>query len=151
MKKIQTITLREKEIVEIDGEFEQRVVNEKRYPASLTNKSLQLGKDMGILQSSKLVDLLGFDEIKVNANEKENEAQAQEVASDFDPLKFIQIIYLSVIGFNKNLELTFDDFLELYDEPTEKMMETFSKLIEGLLSDGTNNFAKGLKSSTKKK
>lgn len=148
--KIQTITLREKEVVEIEGEFQERVINEKRYPASLTNKSLQIGKDLGILKSSKLVDILGFDEINVNGNKQE---MAQEVASDFDPLKFIQVIYLAVIGFNKNLvDLTFEDFLEQYDEPTQKMMETFSKLIEGLLSDGSNNnFAKGLKSSTKKK
>lgn len=152
MRKIIPILLKETEIVEVEGEYQERVVSEKKYPAALTHKSLQLGADLGILKSSKLVDLLGFNEVKVDPVSKEEaEAIAKEVAGDFDPIRFLQVIYLAVIGFNKNLDLTFEDFLEQYTASTEEMMETFSILIDNYMSDETNNFAAELKKSTKKK
>lgn len=147
--KIQAITLKRFEIVEENGQFVHKVISSKKVPAALTNKSLQLGKDLGILQSSTISDLLGFSDISY-ANKNREEAK-KSVANEFDPLKFIQVIYLSVLGFNKNLNISFDEFLEEYNEPIENTMDTFGKLIDGYLSDGTNNFAKGFQNSTKKK
>nr|BDD47232.1 hypothetical protein 6 [Bacillaceae bacterium] len=150
--KIQTITLKEFEVIEVNGQFEKRITNSMRYPACLTNKSLQLGKDLGLLQSSKIVSLLGFDEVDSNLIDQDKEQAAKEVLNDFDILRYVKVIYLSLIGFNKNLELTYEDFLEMYDESTEKTMDLFSKLIESYMSsDTSNNFAKGLQQSTKKK
>lgn len=149
--KIQTVTLKEFEINEVDGQFEKRIINSKKYPAALTNKSLQLGKDLGLLQSSKLVSLLGFDEVDSNLIDKNQEEAVKEVLNDFDILRYVKVIYLSLIGFNKHLDLTYEDFLEMFDETTETTMELFSKLIEAYMSNDTNNFAKGLQQSTKKK
>lgn len=149
--KIQAITLKEFEVVEVNGHFERRLISSKKYPACLTHKSLQLGKDLGILQSSKMVSVLGFDEIDPNITEKEEKEAANEAINDFDVLRYVQIIYLALIGFNKNLDLSYEEFLEKYDESTETTMDIFTKLIEGYLSSGDNNFAKGLQRSTKKK
>ena len=39
--KVQKITLKEVEFVKVDGEYEQRFVNEQDYPAFLTNYALK--------------------------------------------------------------------------------------------------------------
>lgn len=56
--KVQKVTLKEFEIVEVDGEFEKRFINEKNYPAFLTNASVKRGFETGLIQSSLWEDLL---------------------------------------------------------------------------------------------
>ena len=141
--KIQTVTLKVKEIVEVDGQFQEKVISTKKYPAALTNKSLLLGKQMGILEGSKITDVIGMTKVSQNMSE-------EELAGDFDLLAYNQIIYLSVIGLNKNLELTLEEFLDMYQEPVEVTVDLYGDLLEGYFSDNKNNFAQGLKNSTKK-
>lgn len=75
MKKIETVTLKELEVVQNEnGEFEQRFVNEKKYPAAITNYSLHLGEKLGLIEGSQLTDLLKLAELeKVTQNVSANE------------------------------------------------------------------------------
>lgn len=42
-KKVQKVTLEEFEIVEVEGKFEKRFINQKNYPACLTNAAVKRG------------------------------------------------------------------------------------------------------------
>ncbi|UOE96077.1 hypothetical protein [Alkalihalobacillus sp. LMS39] len=144
--KIFTVTLKEKEIIETsEGQFEEVVLKTKKYPAALTNKSLLIGKQLGILQGSTITDVIGI--VDFDTDKKE-----EDMAPGFDLLAYEQVIYLAVVGINKNFTLSLEDFLDQYDEPMDEKTELFGKLLEGYFSEGNkNNFARGLQNSTKKK
>lgn len=52
--KVQKITLKEVEFVEVEDEYEKRFINKQNYPAFLTNYALKKAKKKGLL----LVQLL---------------------------------------------------------------------------------------------
>ncbi|MGQ4666529.1 hypothetical protein ACUIJN_11925 [Metabacillus halosaccharovorans] len=151
--KIQMIELKELDIYEEDGEYKQRFINTRKIPACLTNYSLKLGKDLGLLEGSLIADLLqlqglnGFDEIE---DDPEKAAQVAEAAEQLDQVKYLKVIYLACIGLNKNLELSFDEFVSLYHESMEDMLNTYAELVTDIISSDKNQFAQGLKASTKK-
>ncbi|KYG90017.1 hypothetical protein A0U40_09850 [[Bacillus] sp. KCTC 13219] len=149
--RIETVELSEVEFVEVNGGWEKKVINTKRHPAFLTNAAIKRGYDMGILESSLFEDLLkikGLETLSKEQNEDE-EKQASEFMKVLDEQKMQSVIYLGVIGANKNLGLTFDEFLELYHAPLTTTTKIYANLIVGLLA-GNNEFATALQKETKK-
>lgn len=148
---IQIVELKEIDIVETSEGFEQRFINVKKYPAFLTNASIKRGYDLGFLESSLFEDLLklkGLETI-INASNAE-EDKALEIMGAFDENKLISLIYLGVIGANRKLDMSFEDFLELYHLSFAETIQLYANLIMSFIS-GDNSFAKGLNASTKNK
>lgn len=147
--KIQKVVLKEIEVVEVNGEFEKRFINEKAYPAFLTNASVKRGFEEGLIQSSLWEDLLAMKGLE-QALEKEEGNNAVESLATINDQKFIGVIYLGVLGANKNLTLTFDEFLEKYHEPMEKTIELYVNLLTSLISQDTNQFAQSFNTAAKR-
>lgn len=153
--KIQKVILKElDEAIEVDGEFEARFINEKKYPAYLTNYAVKRGFDEGLIGSSLWEDLVKIkgmqsivEEIKDTGDQEE---KGLKLMGAFDEQKLIAIIYLAVIGANKKLEITFDEFLEKYHYTLPETIELYAMLLTDLLSSNPNQFAGELQKAAKK-
>lgn len=152
--KIQKVVLKEFEVIEVDGEFEKRFINEKKLPAFLTNASIKRGFDEGLLESSLWEDLLkvmGLQSLMKETGDEEKDAEnAMKLMGTFDEQKLIAIIYLAVLGANRKLELTFERFLEKYHYGIAETIELYAILLTDLLSSNPNQFASELQKATKK-
>ncbi|WP_107951367.1 hypothetical protein [Lysinibacillus parviboronicapiens] len=146
--KIQRVELKEVEIVELDGEFERRFVNAKVHPAFLTNAAVKKGYDMGLLASSLFEDLLKIKGLETLVSQADEE-NSLELLNAFDEQKLIAVIYLAVLGANKNIGLSFEEFLDVYHQPLTETIKLYATLITGLLSE-SNEFAQALHKQTKK-
>lgn len=136
-------------IVEVDGEYEQRFFNEKKFPASITNYSLSMGEKMGLIKSSQLNDLTDIQRVFESAiDPKANKTTALE---GIDTARYLKVIYLAVVGVNPHLNLTYDEFTGLYHEDVPKILETYTSLVLATMPIADNNFSKGFQNSTKKK
>lgn len=151
--KVQKLTLKEVEVVEVDGEFEKRFINAKTYPIFLTNAALQKGKQLGYLDTSLITDLVKLmplakrvKAVGVGENIDENTVQ---MMAEIDEQKMIHVIYLAFIGANRKEEKSFDEFIELYHLDFTETATLFMKLISDVISKD-NNFAKSLEQSMKK-
>ena len=154
MAKIEMITLKDMEIREVDGEYEQHFFNEKRYPAAITNYSLNMGEKLGLVKGSQLTDLVKLANLGTLSREMENGSLTEEsviAAEGIDINKYLKTIYLSMIGLNKQLELSYEDFLEKYHEDTADTINTYTKLVLASVNIDKNKFAEGLDKSTSKK
>lgn len=146
--KVQKVTLKEFEIVEVNGEFEKRFINEKNYPAFLTNASVKQGFESGLIKSSLWEELLKIRGLQ-SVVEKEDEESSLQLMNMFDEQKLIAVVFLGVLGANKKLDLTFDEFVEKYHYDLAGTIEIYANLITNLVSQDPNQFAKGLQQSTK--
>lgn len=150
--KIQTVTLREKQIIETENGYEEVVVHEQKYPASITNYSLSMGEKLGLIESSQVHDLADLEQVFLTALNPNTELHdVKEMVDNTDRVKFLKVIYLAIIGVNPQLKLTYDEFTQLYHEDFATTVEIYTNLVLGLLTESTNNFAKGWQNSTKKK
>lgn len=150
MAKIETVTLKNLEIIETEaGEFEKKYTNEKKFPASITNYSLSMGEKMGLIKSSQLEDLTDIQQLFHAAIDPNTD---QDTAlQGLDMSKYLKVIYLAVIGVNKGLNLTYEDFLDLYHEDKFTTIDTYTNLVLATFKEGANKFVQGLEKSTKKK
>ena len=146
--KVQKVTLKEFEVVEVDGEFEKRFINEKNYPAFLTNASVKRGFDTGLIETSLWEDLMKIMGLQ-SILEKNDDESTMKLMNMFDEQKLIAVVYLGVLGANKSVDLTFDSFLEKYHYDLAETIELYANLITNLVSTDPNQFAKGLQQSTK--
>lgn len=146
-KKIHTIELKELEFVEIDGEFREVYKNEKRYPLYITNHSLKRGRDLGLMESSMLADLLSLEK---NTKGKKKEDAARSVIDDLTEEKMINVIYLAFLGANPQTEYSIDDFIERYHGTYIDTVTLYTEIISSTITGGENKFAAGLQKSTKK-
>jgi len=146
--KVRKVTLKDIEVREVNGEFEKVFVNEKTYPAFLTNYALKKGKELQLIESSLFSNLIKMQGIKDFNKDQENIDPS--LFEHIDETKMQQVIYLAFLGANKNTELSFDQFLEKYHEPIDNTMELYFNLIMDLMSTDPNQFAKGLQKSTNK-
>jgi hypothetical protein len=149
--KVRKVTLKDVEIREVNGEFERVFVNEKTYPVFLTNYALKKGKELGLIESSLFSDLLKMKglEALVNRDSDLNDIDSS-VFDRIDETKMLKLIYLAFIGANKNIDLSFDEFLQKYHEPIDDTMELYMNLIVDLMATDQNQFAKGLQQSMNK-
>lgn len=152
--KIQKVVLKEFEVIEVDGEFEKRFINEKKHPAFLTNASIKRGFDEGLVESSLWEDLLkvmGLQSLIKNTGDEEKDAEnAMKLMGAFDEQKLIAVIYLAVLGANRKLGLSFEDFVEKYHYGLAESIELYATLLTDLLSSNPNQFAKELQNASKK-
>src|SRR5699024_11832552 len=109
---METIVLRDVEIVDNNGKFEKQYTNEQRFPASITNYSLYMGEKLGLLEGSQITDIEDvqklFDQVLT-----ENVTEEQ-MLKEIDLNRYLKIIYLSIIGTTPHLNLTYDDFVKRY-------------------------------------
>lgn len=152
MADIQTVTLRKYETVETENGFENQLVSEQRFPASITNHSLYMGEKLGLIESNKVTDLSDLNALFESAlNPKADMQDMKNALNQVDQIKYLKVIYLAIIGMNPDLNLTFDEFTQLYHENIADTIELYSNLVASLLNERANNFVEGLKKSTKKK
>ncbi|WP_153123282.1 hypothetical protein [Peribacillus tepidiphilus] len=144
---IETIVLKDMEIVEVEGEFKQIFKNEKRVPCFLTNYALKRGKDLGILSGSLVADLFKLQGLEGLVT---NGSVDGDALNSLDEVAMQKTIYLACLGANKNLGMDFDSFLEKYHYSFAETVEIYMNLVKGVISKDHNQFAKGLQQCTKK-
>lgn len=99
-------------------------VGEKSYPAAVTNHSLSMGEKLGLIKNSQLTDLIETD-------------------------YHLGVVYLSIIGMNKNLDLSISEFADNYKPSTDELVGNYRNLITACTDIKQNNFAKSFKAVTK--
>jgi hypothetical protein len=144
--KIEKVVLKESDIVEVDGQYKQIFKNQKAVPCFLTNYSLKRGKDLGILNGSLVADVM---KLLPLTKLKSVDDIDPETMKDLDELEMMKVIYVGCIGANNNFEHDFDEFVSLYQESYEETLILYSSLVSSLIKKDPNQFAKGLKNSTK--
>jgi hypothetical protein len=106
--------------------FQEIIVGGKRYPAAITNYSLSMGEKLGLLNGSNLSDLI-------------------------DCKNHLTVIYLAVIGVNKDFHLPFVDFIFQLQYKEDEIEEIYKNILLSCTNIKPNKFAEGLKNSTSKK
>ncbi|KMM38596.1 hypothetical protein [Guptibacillus hwajinpoensis] len=150
--KISTIELKEVEVIELENnEFETRFVNPKKYPAFLTNRSLATGMRLGITKTSLITNLVQMQGLVGKDGKIDPENISEEQAEFIDADRDLPVIYLGIMGANKSLDLTFEEFLDLYHGDLEKLLNDYLDLVMVYLNQNPNEFRKGLEASTSKK
>ncbi|TLS37737.1 hypothetical protein [Pseudalkalibacillus caeni] len=150
--KISSIELKDVEIIELEnGEFEKRYINPKRYPAFLTNRALATGKRLGITKSSLFAEIVKLSDVIGDEDEINSDDLTPEQAEVIDADKYLPVIYLAVIGANKTLELSYEEFLDKYQGDIEEIVNDYMELVLPYLQQDPNEFKKGLEKSTSKK
>ena len=159
LKKLQSITLVEYEIIESDGEFVGKEISSEKHPLYFTNRSLMIGRDYGILEKGledellSLLVSLGTDTAKSAMAGKE--VDVSDVMFDaglpsMDRMK--DIIWLAYVGAKTSGEyLDRDEFKELFNPDYQECMTTYVGVLTSNFSDQPNKFSDGLKKSTSKK
>ncbi|MBC6973045.1 hypothetical protein H9I32_11855 [Bacillus sp. Xin] len=143
--KIQKVTLKDIEFVKVDGEYEQRFVNEQEYPAFLTNYALKKGKEEGLIESSIISDLLKFQALEGIDKGNSSDLSAFE---KIDQTSIQRIIYLAFKGANPKTDLSFDEFLRKYHDSLAESMELYAKLVVDVISQDPNKFAAEFQKNT---
>lgn len=133
--KINKITLVDVEIKEVDGEYQKHYINETNYPAFLTNYALKKGKEMGLIESSLVNEVMNWS--KGNTEDQFNEN------------KMLPLLYLSILGAEPDIELTYEEFVRRYHYSLSDTMELYSDIVDSI-TESENNFSRGLMNSTNK-
>ncbi len=141
--KIEKIILSRQELVEKDGEYELAEKDKETVPCVITNRALQLAKQMGVTKTSLMTDLMNL-----APSEEKEDVQV----NDLDDEKVLQAIYVGYIGGqllqgNKEPKYNFDEFIERYNAGTVERAVTYNKI----LAAEDNKFAKEVQKSTSKK
>ncbi|HHL0974717.1 TPA: hypothetical protein ACQUHP_006535 [Bacillus cereus] len=143
--KVQKITLKDVEFVKVDGEYEQRFVNEQDYPAFLTNYSLKRGQEEGLIHSSILADIVKFQALEGMRKDGKDDVSALE---QIDQTSIHKVIYLAFKGANPKEQVTFDAFLQKYQDSFAESLQLYTKLVVDVISQDPNQFAAGFQKST---
>lgn len=143
--KIQMVTLKELDVYEVDGNFERRYINAKAYPAFLTHYVMKKGKELGLLDSSLFSDLAKLQELQGLNTDSDFDLSA---LAGIDETNLQKVIYLAVTGANKDLKLSFDDFLMKYHESLATSIESYVNIVVDFINQNPNQFATSLKKST---
>ncbi len=146
--KIEKIVLKEMEIREVEGEYEQHFYNEKTYPIFLTNYALKKGKEKGLIESSLFSELAKLSLMQSAVDEEGNMDPAG--LEHFDEQKVLKVIYMALIGANRNTDISYEEFLEKYHDGLEDTLELYGNLIGNLVSSDPNQFAKEFERATEK-
>jgi len=156
--KVSTIELKDVEVVELeDGSYDSRFVNPRKYPAFLTNRALKKGRNMGVTKSSLISDLIQMNSLfKSNQKGKENpeidlESLTPEQAEIIEAENYLPVIYLGLLGANKNLDLDYDDFLDQYQGDLSQIIQDYMELVMPYIDQNSNEFKKEFENKTKKK
>jgi hypothetical protein len=146
--KIQTVELKDLEIVELEGEFKVVTRNETTVPCYITNYATKMGKDLGLIETSLLQGVFKLKGL-MGANSEANQDVDVSALSEMDELEMQKVIYLGCLGANKDFSDDFDTFLKRYHYSLEETVQLYAELITNLTSSNKNNFATNLQKSTK--
>ncbi|KAA0547575.1 hypothetical protein FZW96_12065 [Bacillus sp. BGMRC 2118] len=146
-KKIHSVILKDSKIVELEGEFHQIFENENRYPLFITNHSLRRGRDLGLIESSLISDLV---KLEPSIKSKNKDAASRSVIEELSEEKMLNVIYLAFLGANPKTELSIDQFVERYHGDYLETTSLYTEIISSVLPSQDSKFAKGLNESTKK-
>lgn len=107
------------------AKYELIQVGESTFTAAITNYSLSLGEKLHFIKTSQLSELVKIPYAKV-------------------------VIYLAILGSNKNLHLPLNNFLDDYTPDDELMMKHYKNILEGCSKTKENRFAEGFRNSVDK-
>lgn len=139
---IEKVVLQKIDVVNIDGEFKEAKGEERIIPCMLTNYAVSQGKRIGLLKTSLVSEL-----IDLASDGNIDDLNTNSVAKNLDEEKCLKAIYIGCLGANKNLGLTYDEFLELYHGTFIENVELYVKLVSDLIKKD-NNFANEFKKNT---
>ncbi|MBW3492071.1 hypothetical protein [Bacillus sp. FDAARGOS_1420] len=143
--KVQKVTLKDEEFVKVNGEYEQRFVNDQDYPAFLTNYALKKGQEEGLIHSSIIADIVKFQALDGLRKEDNKDLSALE---QIDQTSIHKVVYMAFKGANPKEKLTFDDFLKKYHDSLAESMQLYTQLVVDVISQDPNQFAIALQKST---
>ena len=146
MAKIERIKLQTSDIVEIDGEFKEVLGQEKIIPCMLTNYAMAQAQRAGLIKTSLISDFISMVDIKEGVQDIDTE----KLMNSIDQEKCLKAIYIGCMGANKNLEISYDEFLQLYNGSYVENVKIYTGLISELM-DKENNFSNELKKNTSTK
>lgn len=139
---IQKVTLQSIDVVEIEGEFKEVKGEKKVIPCMLTNYSVSKAKRQGLIKNSLITELL-----EMAPEGKTDNIDYKSIVDKIDEEKCLITIYVGCLGANKNLGLTYDEFLQNYNETFETNVKLYVDLISSLVKRD-NNFADEFKKNT---
>ena len=161
--KINKITLFKQELVEENGEYKLITKDEETVPCVVTNRALQVAKQMGVTKSSLATDLLNLQPAdEINAKElkqlESGEINPEDVNiklgqfGEIEDEKMLQAIYVGYIGGqillgNREPKYDFDEFLERYNVGVTERVTLYMNL---LTDERKNEFKSEIEKSTKK-
>jgi len=134
MSKIATVKLTDYEIVEIDGKFEKKLVSSVNVPAFLTNFSLNKAKNLGLIETDLIKDL-----VKMSGSSNIPELD-----------NIIPIVYTACLGANPKF-MNYEDFLSKFNYEITEMYELWAELLQTMFGDEKNKFVEGLMSGSSSK
>lgn len=156
MTKLQSVELKEYEIVEVDGEFERKEISSEKHPLYFTNRSLLVGKQYGILEKGLEQELFSFlaviDPNSIKEITKGGEIETDQLVSitkliSLDHMK--DIIWLAYVGAKTGECLDNEEFKELYDEDFKTVMSVYMSILTSNFENQNkqNKFKEGLNKS----
>jgi len=145
---VQTVELKTLQVYEEGGVYKEKYIDSEKHPAMLTNYSLKVGKDSGLIKGSLLADIMHLQKLQ---DVKDDPDQAAEAMERLDTTECLKVIFLACSGLKKDFKYSFDEFAERYHEDTQTTIQTYAELIADLADKDPNQFAKSLQDSTKKK
>lgn len=132
--KLKTIVLADKKAIKENGKDKVVTENRKEYLAVFSNKALKYGFENGFLESTSLMDLM----VKVEED--------IELAW--------KIIYISFITTNKDIDISYDEFVDKLDVPVGEIVWKAQSIMQPTLpekySEYLEEFNKATDSSEKK-
>lgn len=160
MTKLQSVELKEYEIVEVDGEFERKEISSEKHPLYFTNRSLLVGKQYGILEKGLEQELFSFlavmDPNSIKEITKGGEIETDQLLSitqliSLDHMK--DIIWLAYVGAKTGECLDSEEFKALYAEDFQTVMTVYMSILTSNFENQSkqNKFKEGLNKSLSNK
>lgn len=158
MTKLHVIELKDREIVEENGDFIQKVTHTERCPLFFNNRSLLVGKQTGILEKGLEQELFSMLAVldpetvksvtsgKSVGDEDVNSNQLLTLTEIISVDHMKDIIWLAYVGAQKDDCLNNDDFKEKYDEDFATIMKDYMAVLTTNFKDAgkENKFKQGL-------
>lgn len=134
--KIEKITLSKQELIEEDGEFILKEIEEEVVPCVITNRALQISRDEGNIETSLITDLT-------------KAGEGIDIGDD----RILKAIYVGYVGGQilkgqKEPKYSFDEFIKRYNDTTTEKAIVYAKLI---MAEKDNNFANDIEKNISKK
>jgi hypothetical protein len=126
--KLKTIVLADKKAIKENGKDKVVTENRKEYLAVFSNKALKYGFENGFLESTSLVDLM----VKVEED--------IELAW--------KIIYISFITTNKDMNISYDEFVDRLDVPVGEIVWKAQSIMQPTLPEKYSEYLEELDKAT---
>ncbi|MBH0159113.1 hypothetical protein IHV10_22340 [Fictibacillus sp. 5RED26] len=143
--KISKVNLKKIEVLEQDGEYSTVIAEEKNVPCMITNHALKRGKDLGLIKTSLIAGLMKLQGLEKFKTKNGVDPRALD---SIDEVELQSVIYIGILGANRNIELSFEEFLEQFHYSFDETVTLYTNILSNYMPND-NQFAKGLAASTK--